>query len=51
MPLAYFIADSYVRTLDMRNLSKLQIHLMHAMKTVAMGDWAREALAQLKRGN
>ena len=50
MPLAYFVADSYVRTLDMAHLSNLQITMLHAIKTVSMGDWARQALAELKRG-
>lgn len=44
--MAEVVADSFVKTLDMRNLSKLQCHLLHEIKRVAIREWAKEQLKQ-----
>lgn len=46
--LAELIADEYVAGLDMASLTPTQILILHGIKSVAMGDWARRELAILR---
>lgn len=50
MTMAERISDKYVQTLDMARLSTLQVWMLHGIKSVAMGQWARAELASLKAG-
>jgi hypothetical protein len=50
MTIAERIADRYTQDLDLGNLTTLQCWVLHGIKTVALGDWARVELARLKSG-
>ena len=50
MSIAERIADQYVMTLDMKHLSRLQVYMLHAIKSVAVKQWARKTLEQAKQG-
>lgn len=48
MTIAERVADSFTAGLDMDHLTKLDVWILHGIKSVAMGQWARAALADLK---
>jgi hypothetical protein len=48
MTIAERVADKYVAGLDMSHLAKLDIWLLHAIKSVAVRQWARAELARRK---
>lgn len=49
--LAERVADKWVAGLDMANLSPVEIHMLHAIKTVAIREWAKETLAKERGGH
>lgn len=44
MTIAERIADQFTQGLDLQNLTRLQCLILHGIKSVAMGQWARETL-------
>lgn len=39
------VADTFTAGLDLQHMSRLQVQILHGIKSVAMGEWARTTLA------
>lgn len=48
MTIAERIADKFTASLDLEHLSTIQCWILHGIKSVAMGQWARETMQQLR---
>lgn len=48
MTIAERISDAFTKSLDLQHLSAVQCWILHGIKSVAMGEWARETLKQAR---
>ena len=47
--IAEIIADEFALHVNLSSLSRTQIDILHAIKTVALRDWAKKEIARIRQ--